>query len=87
MSISVKHQELHVRNVEEHISKTDLSLEKHQDYLLEQENQLTSQYPSSIVENVDMSMPSSYHKNSQNWTRYIYDGLQSMIYGGSSSDE
>ena len=87
MSISVKHQELHVRNVEERISKTDLSLEKHQGYSLEQENQLTSQYPSSIVENVDMSMPSSYHRNSQNWTRYIYDGLQSMIYGGSSTDE
>jgi len=87
MSISVKHQELHVKNAEEHISKTDSLLEKPQDCLQEQANQLTFQYPSSIVENVDTSTPSSYHRNSPNWTRYIYDGLQSMIYGGSSTDE
>ena len=87
MSISVKHQELHVKNVEESTLKMDSSLEKHQDYSQVQVNQPTYQYPSSIAESADTLMPNSFQKNSPNWTRYIYDGLQSMIYGGSSSDE
>mgnify|MGYP003118517251 CR=1 FL=1 len=87
MSISVKHQELHAKNVEESTLKMDSSLEKHQDYSQVQVNQPIYQSPSSIVETADTLIPNSFQRNSPNWTRYIYDGLQSMIYGGSSSDE
>ena len=87
MSISVKHQELHVKNAEVPTSKKDLSLEKPQDYSQVQVNQPIYQYPSSIAESADTLMPNSFQKNSPNWTRYVYDGLQSMIYGDSSTDE
>ena len=87
MSISVKHQELHAKNAEERTLKMDSSLEKLPDSSQVQVNQPIYQFPSSIAESADTLMPSSFHKNSPNWTRYVYDGLQSMIYGGSSTDE
>ena len=87
MSISVKHQELHVKSVEESTLKMDSSLEKHQDYSQVQVNQPIYQYPSSIAESADTLIPNSNQKNSENWTRYVYDGLQSMIYGDSFTDE
>ena len=87
MSISVKHQELHAKNVEESTSRMVSLSEKPQGYLQEQDNQPIFQSPSSIVESADTLIPNSSQRNSQNWTRYVYDGLQSMIYGGSSSDE
>ena len=87
MSISVKQQELHAKNVEESTLKMDSSLEKHQDYSQVQVNQPIYQFPSSIAESADTLIPNSNQKNSENWTRYIYDGLQSMIYGDSFTDE
>ena len=87
MSISVKHQELHAKNVEESTSRMVSLSEKPQGYLQEQDNQPIYQSPSSIVESADTLIPNSSQRNSPNWTRSIYDGLQSMIYGGSSSDE
>ena len=87
MSISVKQKELHAKNVEESTSRMVSLSEKPQAYLQEQDNQPIYQSPSSIVETADKLIPNSFQRNSPNWTRYIYDGLQSMIYGGSSSDE
>ena len=87
MSISVKQKELHAKNVEEFTSQNDSLLEEPLGYSQVQVNQPIYQYPSSIAESADTLMPSSDLKNSPNWTRYIYDGLQSMIYGGSSTDE
>ena len=87
MSISVKQKELHAKNVEEFTSQKDSLLEEPLGYSQVQVNQPIYQYPSSIAESADTLMPSSDLKNSPNWTRYIYDGLQSMIYGGSSTDE
>ena len=87
MSISVKQKELHAKNVEESTSRMVSLSEKPQAYLQEQDNQPIYQSPSSIVETADTLIPNSFQRNSPNWTRYIYDGLQSMIYGGSSTDE
>ena len=87
MSISVKQQELHAKNVEEFTSQKDSLLEEPLGYSQVQVNQPIYQYPSSIAESADTLMPNSSQKNSPNWTRYVYDGLQSMIYGDSSSDE
>ncbi len=87
MSISVKQKELHVKNAEEYTSRKDLSLEEPLDYSQVQVNQPIYQYQSSIAESADTLIPNSNQKNSENWTRYVYDGLQSMIYGDSSLDE
>ena len=76
MSISVKQKELHAKNVEESTSRMVSLSEKPQAYLQEQDNQPIYQSPSSIVETADTLIPNSFQRNSPNWTRYIYDGLQ-----------
>lgn len=79
MSTSAKQQELHAMNVEEPTSKKESLSEKHPDFLPEQDNQLTSQYPFSLVKSVKTSIQNSFPKKWQNWTR-IYAGLQDEIY-------
>ena len=80
MSTLPKHQELHVKNVQTHTLNNNSSLEKHQDSLQEQANRPTSQYPFSLVPNVDMLTESSYQKKSKLSMGSNYDGLQEDIY-------
>ena len=79
MSISTKHKELHAMNVDTPTSKKESLLEKPQDSLQEQENQLTSQSPSSIVKNVGTLIKNSFPKKFKNWTSF-HHGLQDEIY-------
>ncbi len=79
MSTSAKHKELHAMNVGIPTSKKESLLEKPQDSLQEQENQLTSQSPSSIVKNVGTLIKNSFPKKFKNWTSF-HAGLQDEIY-------
>ena len=80
MSTSHKRQGLHVTSAETDTSNNSSYLEKHQDSLQEQANQHIYQYPSSLVQNAEQLMESSYQRKLKISTGRFYSGIQEEIY-------